>query len=890
MRTRIPGVMRAVQSTAWAIVPEKLHAILDMLELRASGVAKSDAEIRAVMNARSTATRAPTVGGKIAVLPLYGVVCQRANVVSEYSGGTSTDQFAASFDAAMANAEVGAIVIDCDSPGGSVSGVAELAARVRAARGKGKPIVAVANALMASAAYWICAQADEIVASPSSLIGSIGVFTCHTDESAADERAGIKRTLISAGKFKTEGNSYEPLSDAARAAEQAMVDEFYNMFVAAVAAGRDVKASAVTNGFGEGRVLPARQAVAEGLADRVATLEQVLADLGAPSAGMNGKARRAEAQTPRRAAARLAASAGRDTVQAALEGGLTADLLALGFGLAAGTRRADDTTDDDPDDEEEEDLEQDDEDFVASADDSDDDEVEDDPADASADEEITGDPDADDDTEDTTARKGRKARRAKADTRRSRPRAGLAGAFTVTAGGGAVTHTRSPALNRPLAMEQSMPEANTAAQPGAAAIAAAVEAALEKREQVNAQIRALAGEHGLEATHQADVVAKAGGDMNAAAAHILSIKRQLASASPPIRVGADREAEKPFASFGDQLQAIVKSTRNPHAMDKRLLHVQSLQAAASGMGEATPSDGGFAIQTDFSTEILKRSYQTGQILSRVRTIPISEQANGLKINAVDETSRATGSRYGGIQAYWASEADTVAAKKPKLRQMQLELRKLFAVWYLTDELMQDTTAMGAVAQEAFSEEVTFMTEDAILNGTGNGQPLGIFQSGAILQVAKEGAQAAATVNVQNITKVYARLWARSLMNAVWFINQDVLPQLLQLQLGNWPVYLPPQGGFAVAPYGTLLGRPIVPIEYAATLGTPGDITLADLSQYLVIDKGGAQQAQSLHVRFLNDEMTFRITYRVDGQPVWNVPLTPKNGVNTLSPFVTIAAR
>src|SRR6185312_13112949 len=331
---------------------------------------------------------------------------------------------------------------------------------------------------------------------------------------------------------------------------------------------------------------------------------------------------------------------------------------------------------------------------------------------------------------------------------------------------------------------------------------------------------------------------------------------------------------------------IISAARNPSAIDKRLLHIQ---AAASGTSEGTQSDRGFALQPEFANEILQRAYEMGQVLSRVNKKPIGANSNGMKINAVDETSRATGSRFGGVQMYRANEADTATAKKPKLRQMDLNLHKLLGIWYLTDELIQDTTALSGLANDAFSQEVVFMVEDAILNGNGTGQPLGLNNSGAVVVVSKESGQAANTVVVANLSKMYGRLWSRSMSNAVWFINQDVIQQLFQLTLGNYPVYLP-AGGVSASPYATIFGRPVIPIEYAASLSSQGDISLIDLSQYLLIDKGGAQQAQSVHVRFLNDETAFRITYRVDGQPIWNSPLTPKNGTNTLSPFVTLQAR
>lgn len=350
----------------------------------------------------------------------------------------------------------------------------------------------------------------------------------------------------------------------------------------------------------------------------------------------------------------------------------------------------------------------------------------------------------------------------------------------------------------------------------------------------------------------------------------------------------DNAEDKPWGSFGEQLRAVYDAYRPGGQFDQRLNN-----RAPSGLGESVGSDGGFLVQKDFSAELLKRTYESGQIAMRCRKIPIGPASNGLKINAIDETSRANGSRFGGVQAYWANEADTVTGTKPKFRDLNLTLKKLFGICYATDELLADATALGAVISDAFSEEFAFKVDDAIVNGTGAGQPLGFRNSGAVVEVAKESGQAAATVVVQNVFKMRSRLWARSRRNSAWLINQDIEPQLHGMRIGTDAgaenVFMP-AGGVSNLPYDTLYGRPIIPIEQASTLGTVGDIMLVDLSQYLLIDKGGVNQQSSMHVRFLYDENTFRFILRIDGQPIWNSALTPYKGTATQSPFVTLATR
>lgn len=352
---------------------------------------------------------------------------------------------------------------------------------------------------------------------------------------------------------------------------------------------------------------------------------------------------------------------------------------------------------------------------------------------------------------------------------------------------------------------------------------------------------------------------------------------------PEVKPTPAKDNEKRFSSFGEQLMAAYRAAMPGGKVDERLS-----TRAASGLNETTPSDGGFLVQQDFVTELLKRTYETGILASKVKKIPISTNANGIKINAIDEDSRANGSRWGGVQTYWEGEADELTASKPKFRQMELSLKKLTGLCYATDELLQDAAALEAVIRQAFAEEFGFKIDDAILSGSGEGEPLGILNSGAIVTVAKEASQTE-TITVENLIKMWNRLWSRSRANAVWYINQELEPYLYTLKIGDKPVYIP-AGGLSEKPYGTLFGRPVVPIEQCSAAGEVGDIILADIGQYLLIDKGGIKSASSIHVRFLYDENVFRFIYRVDGKPIWTKPLTPYKGSATVSPFVTLAKR
>jgi HK97 family phage major capsid protein len=364
------------------------------------------------------------------------------------------------------------------------------------------------------------------------------------------------------------------------------------------------------------------------------------------------------------------------------------------------------------------------------------------------------------------------------------------------------------------------------------------------------------------------------------------------------QLGFKPDDAKHFRSLGEQLVAIQQHaiTRGSRH-DPRLVHSSGVDdrftRAPSGASEVDPTGGGFLIQTDFSTAIWMLAHDMGEILGRVNKIPISANSNGLKIPGVDETSRQTGSRWGGVQSYWAAEGTSVTNTKPKFRLIEFDLKKLMSVMYTTDEMLQDSTALTSIAGQAFAEEIMFMTEDAIFEGTGAGQPQGVITCPALVSVAKQNGQATGTIVKENIDNMWARCWSRSRKNAVWFINQDAEPYLNQMNqavgTGGQLVYLPP-GGLSNAPYATLYGRPLVATEYNAAIGTPGDILLADLSQYTLIDKGGVQAATSMHVAFLTDEMVFRITYRVDGRSMWTTAMTPFKGSLTKSPFVALAQR
>lgn len=351
-----------------------------------------------------------------------------------------------------------------------------------------------------------------------------------------------------------------------------------------------------------------------------------------------------------------------------------------------------------------------------------------------------------------------------------------------------------------------------------------------------------------------------------------------------------RAVVKVFPTLGHQLAAIMRASSGMAKDDD----LNRLRAVATGAGEAVESDGGWLVQSDFTQDIEKRMFAVGAILALCN--PITVGGNRLVERFIDETSRATGSRWGSVRGYWVAEGDSLTSSKIKIDSMKTELEKVAAVGYASNELLEDAPAMSSLYTTAFAEELIFLTEDGIFEGDGNGKPLGILNANCTISQAAEGSQTAATVVLNNLSKMWSRMHTRSKANSYWLINNEVNPQLDILSL---PVTVGSAGGPLEARFVTIdqtgvtriKGRPVVEVEYCAALGTSGDIVLADFSQYRLISKAnGVQQAQSMHVKFSTDEMTFRATYRVGGQPKWKSAITPFKGTTTVSPFVKLAAR
>ena len=348
-----------------------------------------------------------------------------------------------------------------------------------------------------------------------------------------------------------------------------------------------------------------------------------------------------------------------------------------------------------------------------------------------------------------------------------------------------------------------------------------------------------------------------------------------ATKAADIKITKD-EAEQPFKTPGEFFQAVKTATVYPSALDRRLLPLKETKI----LNEAQPSHGGFLVPQEVASGILEKMSGVGTVLSLFKRDQVA--GNSMTYNANDETSRADGSRWGGVQGYWMAEAGTKTASHPTFNQIELKLKKCAALVYATDELLEDTAALDSWINRVVPNELRFMVEDAIINGDGVGKPLGILNSAALVSFARNDA---AEVDADDLLHMWSRRYV-GYNDYVWLGNQQIFSQLAQLTVGQVPVFLP-AGGLSGLPYNVLLGRPYYDTEYNPTLGEIGDIMLVSPSAYPMIEKaGGVQAASSIHVAYVNDETAFRFVYRVDGISSWRTTLTGHDGI-TYSPFVAL---
>ncbi len=376
---------------------------------------------------------------------------------------------------------------------------------------------------------------------------------------------------------------------------------------------------------------------------------------------------------------------------------------------------------------------------------------------------------------------------------------------------------------------------------------------------------------------------------------INDLSTEITSLKAELKVGNDNRTEDPFNGFkhqGEFAHAVMKAAdpRNK-VVDERLL-----VKAVTGMSLTTGPDGGYTYPPGFSTQIEDDMRLISEnLLERTDRIPL-DGVESMTLLANAETSRVNGSRWGGVQGYWKSEAGQMTASKPTFRTYKLEPQELYVFVYATDKLLRNSPAhLEGYIRAAAADEIQFKVGDAIYNGLGAGMPKGLMIAGSKVSVAKETNQAAASLLEENITKMYSRLHPRFRDGAEWLVNIDVEPQLdlMNRQVLN-RAGTENVGGFKSMLWNpgnrTLKGLPVKTCEYSATLGTQGDIVLWNPKQYATATKGGINSAMSIHLRFDYNESCFRFIFEVDGQSKHLSPLTPFKGSNTLTNIVLLDTR
>lgn len=700
-----------------------------------------------------------------------------------------------------------------------------------------KRVVALVDPQAASAAYWLATQASELVVTPSGQAGSIGCYMVHFDHSGQLENDGIEVTVIRAGENKGEGNPYEPLDAEAAEHLQTLVDVYESTFVEAVARGRNVSAETVRESFGQGRVFDAERLVTLGMVDRVATYEEVLGELRSSD-------RRPES---------MAAAIPDDTRIAAW--------------IQAQEERSPSIT----------------------------------PLVEDAVKRLT-----------TTIRlDGTQTKAPDAVRERTAP-----------------DDTPAPANPAPSGQEEPMSQTDTAAPTKGSDGDEAVRAALKKDRERRRQIREVCKAHDID-RDQAEQWADEGLTIEEVNASILKQLQQSVKNTPTPRAtvvpGDVRAEDDPawgFKSHLDFLTSVIKAgqrraSSRDQVRDERLRPLvvsdENDRGAAGemafllpraftphGINAAAGSDeqggyqdryGGFAVPQTTAPGMLQIGMEDDPTAGRTQPVPMTSPK--VSFNARTDKDHSS-SVSGGFTVTRRPETVAGDSSRMEMEQVVLSATSLFGLAYATEEILVDSPiSFAALIRSGFEDQFAFHMLDEKIRGGGGNEFLGVLNSPAKVEVAKEGSQAADTIVGENVIKMRARCWGYQ--NAIWIANHDAFVQLIQAHI----VKEGSAGGGLILVYkqsmeedrpDMLLGRPIFYSEHASTVGDVGDLMLVNWSQYLEGLYQPLQSAESVHVRFENHERAFKFWLRNAGAPWWRSALTPNQSSETLSPIVTLAER
>ena len=384
----------------------------------------------------------------------------------------------------------------------------------------------------------------------------------------------------------------------------------------------------------------------------------------------------------------------------------------------------------------------------------------------------------------------------------------------------------------------------------------------------------------------------------------MQIRAALLEKSLQEAEGRQPEAKKPggnggFRSMGEFAAAVHSAGLRGAVADSRLV-----RGSAAGANEGAGADGGYLVPPEYATGIIDLIQEQSVLLPRARRVTIA--GNRLIETYLMESSRKDGSRHGGVLAYWKAEAQAYTASKAQFGERTTQLDKLTALCPVTEELLQDEPAIESVLNGLVSRDFAWKADEAMLLGDGSGSmPLGMLAAGnaALVTVAKETAQPAGTVNVKNILNLWNRMPAQCRANAVWYINQDLEVQLMELMAAGGsvatsdagvnvtfggPLWVP--AGAYGNQNGKLLGRDVMPLEQSPAVGEAGDIAFIDPTQYLIVERSGITRQASMHVYFDTDQMAFKFSWRLGGRPEWMSTITGAKSTVARSPYVALAAR
>jgi len=352
---------------------------------------------------------------------------------------------------------------------------------------------------------------------------------------------------------------------------------------------------------------------------------------------------------------------------------------------------------------------------------------------------------------------------------------------------------------------------------------------------------------------------------------------------------AEQDPMRGFHSAADFAIAVRNACIHGGTVDARLLAMRNLggpQAApASPYHQEGHSGEGYMVPPQVTQEIWKLIFEMDDLFQLCRPEPTS--SNQVQLLA-DETTPWGAT---GIQAKWRAEASQMTPSRLGTQDRATKLHELYAFILASEELLEDAPLLGSRVTSGAAAAISWKASEAVVRGTGAGQPLGYENAPCLVTVAKESGQAADTLVPKNLTKMYSRLYAGPGALVRWVANRDIVPQLVDLKIGNDPSWVGINQGLREAPRGLILGEPVIFSEHAKTLGDLGDIALVNFAGYHAAQKrGGVKFDTSIHLYFDYAMTAFRWMFRIGGQPYLSAPVSPANGSNTRSHFVVLAER